>query len=209
MWNRYRIARSVLTGVLAAAGVLVVPMVATSLGSAGPAQATRRSPADGPSGAMLAWSGYGAQAASAGQPPASVTVQLEIVHIAMHDTVVALGLRGQLFPVGVHMRPDTSAPAAIAAAAYTVLVARVPSERAFLDATYREYLAAIPDGAAKNRGVELGRAVAARVLDRRAGDGMDTVPYVRPIQDPGVLGTSAPTPASRPRGLIIDDGRER
>jgi hypothetical protein len=188
MWNRYRIARAVLTGVLATVGGLVVaPMLATSLGAAGTAEATPRLPADGPAAAVLAWSGYGARAASIGQPPAGVMVQLGIVHTAMHDTVVALGLRDRPFPVGVYARPDPSAPAAIAAAAYTVLIARVPTQRAFLDAAYQEYLARIPDGAAKNRGVELGRRVAVGLLDRRAGEGMDDA-------DPRVLGTSPPTP---------------
>ena len=185
MRNRYRIARSVLGVVLATVGVLaVLPVLASSRGGAGPVQPTRSSAADGPSDAVLAWSGYATQAAAASQPPVGVMVQLEIVHAAMHDTAVALDWRGRPFLIGVYPRPEASAPAAIAAAAYTVLIARLPTQRAFLDAIYQEYLAWIPDGVAKNRGVELGRRFAQRVLGRRAGDGMDL----------DVLGTTAPTP---------------
>ena len=164
-------ARSMLTAVLVTVGVVVVlPVLATWLGVAGPTQTTRLSPAQGsfggPSDAMRTWSGYAAQAAAVGQPSTSVVVQLEIVHSAMHETVVALGLDGRPLPVRVRPVPDASAPAAIAAAAHTVLTARLPTQRAFLDSIYREYLAGIPDGAAKNRGVELGRGAAARVLGR-------------------------------------------
>jgi hypothetical protein len=166
--------------------LVVVAVAATSLGLAGPAEATRRSPADGPSDAVRAWSGYSAQAISASQPSASATVQLGIVHVAMYDTVFALGLPTRPFPDQVHTRPDTSAPAAIATAAYTVLVARLPTRRAYLDATYQEYLAGIPAGAGKDRGVDLGRRVAVRVLAWCAGDGWhSTVPYVPPTPASG------------------------
>jgi hypothetical protein len=185
--------------------LVAVAVLFTTLGAAGPAEATRRSPAEGPSDAMIAWSGYSAQALSAGQPPASANVQLGIVHVAMYDTVVALGLRTQPFLIRVPVRLDTSAPAAIAAAAYTVLVARLPSQRPFLDATYQEYLAGIPDGAAKSRGVELGRRVAATVLSWRAGDGMDrTVAYVQPTPGPGVWEPTAP---AAPVDLVLTQVR--
>ena len=55
-------------------------------------------------------------------------------------------------------RRGTSAAAAIATAAYDVLVARVPGQRTFLDPTYPAYLAGIPDGPAKRSGVDLGAA---------------------------------------------------
>jgi hypothetical protein len=185
--------------------LVVVTAVATTVGLVGPAEATRSPAANGPADAVLAWSGYGAQAISAGRPAASVMVQLGIEHVAMYDTVVALGLRSRPFLVRIQARPGTSAPAAVAAAAYTVLVERVPTQREFLDATYRDYLAGIPDGAGKSRGVALGRRVATAVLAWRADDGMDrSVPYVQPTPGPGVFEPTAPTP---PVDLVLTQVR--
>ena len=185
--------------------LVVAAIVATTFGVARPAEATHGHAADGPADAVLAWSAIGAQAISAGRPAASVMVQLGIEHVAMYDTAVALGLRARPFLVRLHARPDTSAAAAVATAAHAVLVARVSTERAFLDGTYREYLAGLPDGAAKNRGVELGARVAAAVVAWRTGDGMDnTVPYVQPNPGPGVWEPTAPTP---PVDLVLTQVR--
>jgi len=169
------------------AGALVTVMVAAGvLAVASPADASQ--PAD----PVLAWSGYGAQAITAGRPPASAMVLLGIEHIAMYDTAVAL-------------RPGTSSSAAIATAAHHVLVARVPAQKVFLDATYASYLAGIPEGARKRRGVDLGARVAASVLAWRAGDGLDnSVPFVQPPPGPGVWQPTAPTP---PVDLVLTQVR--
>jgi len=184
---------------------IIVAVIATTFGVTGPAEATRPSAADGPADAVLAWSGIGAQAISTGRPPANIMVQLGIEHVAMYDTAVALGLPGRPFRVAEHARPGTSAPAAVATAAYTVLIGRIAAARTFLDNTYRDYLAGIPDGVAKSRGVELGRRVGASVLAWRADDGMgNTVPYVQPAPGPGVWEPTAPTP---PVDLVLTQVR--
>jgi hypothetical protein len=54
-----------------------------------------------------------------------------------------------------------------------------------------EYLAAIADGEAKSEGIKIGDAVAARVLEARAGDGSDAPDAYRPKAKPGVY---VPTP---------------
>jgi hypothetical protein len=174
---------------------LVPVTVAAMLGVAGPADATSASAAAGPADAVLAWSGYGAQAITAGRPPANAMVLLGIEHVAMYDVAVALGLPARPVAVRARARPDTSGPAAIATAAHDVLVARVPAQRAFVDTPYQAYLAGIPDGATKSRGVDLGRRVATGVLAWRSGDGLDnSVPYVQPAPGPGVWEPTAPTP---------------
>lgn len=154
------------------------------------------SPADHPGSVsaapVLDWSRYATQAMT-GRPPASSEVQLGIVHAAIADTVAALG-HGRPFLADV--RPDrrASASAAVATAAYDVLRARVPAQQPYLDATYGEYLAAVPDGAAKERGIRLGRTVAGAVLGWRAGDGLDaTVPYLQRTPGPGVWEPTAPS----------------
>jgi hypothetical protein len=184
MLNRFRIA-----------SLVAMAILAVMLGGPGPAAASPSLPADGPSEAVFAWSGYSAQALSVGGPLASADVQLGIVHVAMHDTVVALGLRAHPFVSRLPASPGASAPAAIAAAAYTVLIERLPTRRAFLDATYQRYLAGIPHGAAEDRGVELGRRVAATVLAWQARDGWDsTVPYVPSAASPARTAPYVPPP---------------
>jgi hypothetical protein len=184
---------------------LVPVTVAVMLGVAGPADATSVSAAAGPADAVLAWSGYGAQAINVGRPPANAMVLLGIEHVAMYDVAVALGLPAHPVAVRVRAHPNTSGPAAIATAAHDVLVARVPAQRAFLDTTYRDYLAGIPDGATKRRGVDLGQRVATGVLAWRADDGLDNpVTYVQPAPGPGVWEPTAPTP---PVDLVLTQVR--
>jgi hypothetical protein len=57
------------------------------------------------------------------------------------------------------------------------------------------YMAAIPDGAAKDGGKAVGAAAAAGMLAMRTGDRFDdTVPYVQPPPGPGVFEPIAATP---------------
>src|SRR4051794_38535220 len=130
-------------------GALIPVTVAALLSAAGPAQARPASGVTGPADAVLAWSGDGAQAITAGRPPASAMVLLGIEHVAMYDVAVALGLPARPYAVRVRAERDASAPAAIATAAHDVLVGRVPAQRAFLDTAYQNDIAGIPDGAAK------------------------------------------------------------
>jgi hypothetical protein len=135
---------------------VLVFVAALLTGVLGLAQSAAANQANGQADPVLVWSGYGAQAVTAGRAPASAMVLLGIEHIAIYDTAVALGLRADPFVARVSARVGTSAPAAIATAAHHVLVARVPAQRAFLDDKYQQYLAGVRDGTAKQRGIELG-----------------------------------------------------
>jgi hypothetical protein len=79
-----------------------------------------------------------------------------------------------------------SKTAAIAKAAHDVLVAQFPGGASTFDNLLATQLAAIPDGAAKNRGVHLGATAARRELALRANDGSATAegPYI-PGNEPG------------------------
>jgi hypothetical protein len=141
---------------------------------------------------VLEWSQVATRAIVASRPPASAEVLLGIVHIAIADTVAGLG-HGRPYVAAV--RPDrrASAASAVATATYDVLKARVPT--ASLETTYADYLAGVPDGNAKSRGIALGRAVAAAVLTWRAGDGLDNpVAYEQRKPGPGVWEPTAVTP---------------
>ncbi|MER7248528.1 vanadium-dependent haloperoxidase [Kribbella sp. NPDC000426] len=169
------------------------PASSAGVGSAEAGSAGGGSAGVGGAGPVLEWSRIATQTIVAGRPPASSEVLLGIVHVAIADTVAGLGY-GRPFKVAV--RPDrrASAAAAVATAAYDVLRARVPNASG-LDSTYADYLAGVPAGRAKDRGVALGQSVAAAVLAWRAGDGLgNTVPYVQRTPGPGVWEPTLPTP---------------
>ena len=61
-----------------------------------------------------------------------------------------------------------------------------PEAEAKLNADMTRYLAAIEEGAGKSEGIKIGEAVAARVLEARAGDGSNALDAYRPKAKPGV-----------------------
>jgi hypothetical protein len=172
------------------------------------AQADHRhgpAPASGPAEPVLTWNAHAERAASAGRAAASTFVLLGITHVAIYDTAVALGLPARPYRSRHWAPPGTSAPAAVATAAYEVLAAKVPMQRPFLDPTYADYLAAIPEGPAKRHGIALGHRVATDVLAWRAGDGLDnTVTWTQPAPGPGVWEPTAPAP---PVDLVLTQVR--
>ncbi len=97
-----------------------------------------------------------------------------------------------------------SASAAIATAAYETLVGLQPTLRldangqADLHGDYTEYLAAIPNGTAKDNGIALGHQVAQALLAKRADDGLEKNPTLAdlnpPAPGPGVWQASPAVP---------------
>jgi PAP2 superfamily len=189
--------RTLLATFVAVLGAGLAGLVAPVAGAHGP-------PNQPPAKPLLTWSVYGEQAIVA-EAPLESPVLLGILHVAMYDTAIALGLRGEPFADREQAPRNSSAEAAIAAVAYHVLVARTPGQREFLDATYEQYLAGIPDGPAKENGLDVGARVAERVLAWRDDDGLgDSVPYVQRPPGPGVWEPTEPTP---PVGLGLTEVR--
>jgi hypothetical protein len=94
-------------------------------------------------------------------------------------------------------RNGQSADAAVAQAAYDVLVHYFPSQAANLTALHDASLAAVPDGAAKRNGIMYGDLAAERVLRERANDGLTTPvgttsPYTPLPPGPGVWRRTPP-----------------
>jgi PAP2 superfamily len=108
-----------------------------------------------------------------------------MTHVAIHDALNAIDRRYK--PYALSSRPDLGASpeAAVATAAYRVLVHEIPAQQAILDAEYQAALASIPDGEAKIRGVVIGQAAAAVIIALRSDDGSTAqVPYT-PGTEPG------------------------
>jgi hypothetical protein len=128
--------------------------------------------------------------------PGEGAVLMGIVHAAIYDATVAVDGGFRPYAVAVHASGHTSLAAAVATAAHGVLVGLFPDQQAGdtgLDATYAAYMAEIPNGRAKAKGLAVGERVAAGILRLRADDGRNTVvPYVQAPPGPGVYEPTGP-----------------
>jgi hypothetical protein len=110
-----------------------------------------------------------------------------IMHAAIHDALNAIERRFQPYGFAARAAAVASPEAAVAAAAHDVLIELFPqipdppfppaaaAEAIELaEAAYSAALAAIPDGPAKDQGVQLGRDAATAILALRAADGSGT-----------------------------------
>jgi hypothetical protein len=100
-----------------------------------------------------------------GKPPAVAQLYLGFMSAAVYDAVLATeggyGSHGGTF-YG-HGRQHASSPAAAATAAYRILGFYFPASAAALGADYHAWLTAIPHGRAKDEGIAIGEAAAARI----------------------------------------------
>ena len=175
------------------AGALVLALVVAVLAVA--AQAAGTSAATTVQGnAVTDWSEIAQNAIVVGRTSGSSLVLEAIVEAAVYDSVIAIEGGSEPFVASPAVPRPASTAAAVAAAAHDVLVARVPSQAASVEAQYTAYLATIPDGPGKANGTTVGQEVAQAILAWRAGDGFDNdVPYVQPPPGPGVFEPVAPT----------------
>src|SRR5713226_1163108 len=123
-----------------------------------------------------------------GAQPATVqpTRSYAIVHAAIYDAVVSITRDAPPYLYSVNA-PSTARPdAAAAEAGHDILAALYPRWKAALDQQLASELATIPDGAGKQQGIQVGQAVAARLITVRTDDGSATtlLPFV-PGNQPG------------------------
>jgi hypothetical protein len=168
-----------LASALAAVALLVAAVLLG--GSAAPAQAGP------PEDAVLDWNTYAAEALinpsgasipGMGQGPTVAILHLAMVQGAVYDAVNMIDGGHEPYLDDLPAAPaSASKPAAVATAAYRVLVGAVmvPQLSAGivtrLNGLYTSSLAAIPAGAAKTAGIAAGEAAAAKMLEVRAADG--------------------------------------
>ncbi|HEV8290719.1 MAG TPA: hypothetical protein VGP94_02295, partial [Tepidisphaeraceae bacterium] len=117
-------------------------------------------------------------------PPPYAARNLAIVHIAIFDAVNAIdgGYEGYLTqrngPNGA------SEAAATAQAAHDTLAALYPTRKAIFDAALASSLARVPNGAAENKGIAVGRNAAREILSDRTDDGADAIVSYTPGSGP-------------------------
>ena len=108
----------------------------------------------------------------AAQPPQASVPHMAMVHGAVYDAVNAIdgGHEGYLLNSRL-ASPFDSKEAAVAAAAHRMLLNIVPAQQPVLDPQYTAFLATIPDGSQKTRGIAVGEAAAAAMIAARTDDG--------------------------------------
>jgi hypothetical protein len=104
-------------------------------------------------------------------PPQVGALHLAFTSVAVHDAVQATRGLG-----------SNAARAAVATAAHDVLSAYFVNSRAQLDADLAASLARVPGGPGETRGVRIGRAAAAAMIESRVGDGFGdpSIVYAKP-----------------------------
>jgi hypothetical protein len=126
-----------------------------------------------------------------GAPPRPVgsSVVLEgIVQAAIYDATVAIEGGYDPFIASPSVTRPASTAAAIATAACRVLIEQVPDQASSVEAQYDAYLAAVPDGPAKDNGIAVGAQVGDAIVGWRTGDGLDSDPdWHQPPPGPGVF----------------------
>src|SRR5881275_3695702 len=163
----------VVIGSLAAVLVLL-PGLGTSASSNAAAQGS------GSSGAIvIAWNQELLHIVqTSGAQPATVhpTRSFAILHAAIYDAVVSITRDAPAYVFSVNAPSSARPDAAAAQAGHDTLVALYPKWKAALDQQLASELAAVPDGAGKQQGIQVGQAVAARLIAIRANDGSAATP---------------------------------
>jgi len=138
-----------------------------------------------------------------GGPPCPIARAAAMVHVAIYDAVNSIERAHEPFMASFPASPDTSREAAAAAAAHRVLASLFSTRAAIFDAALASSLATVPDGPPKTDGINLGQAVADKVLELRANDGTASDPPYTLGGNPGDWRPTFPdltTPPFNPAG---------
>ena len=113
-----------------------------------------------------------------GAQPATIhpTRSYALLHAAIYDAVVSITKDASPYLFSVPAPSTARADAAAAQAGHDALVALYPKWKAALDSQLAGELAAIPDGAGKQQGIQVGQTVATRLVAMRATDGSAATP---------------------------------
>ena len=133
--------------------------------------------------------------AAAPRSAGSSQVLHTMVHLAVHDAVAAIegGYSPYRASKSKHRERDADVKAAVATAAYLTARGRVaPTQVAYLDQEYANFMAGLPEGPAKADGIRIGTGSAATLLEARAGDGFSNVLLYQCSEVPPPPGEFAP-----------------
>jgi hypothetical protein len=134
---------------------------------------------DASSGVVIDWNSALLRAAgTAGAQPATIhpTRSFAIASAAMYDAVVATTHRGSPYLFSLNAPRSARPDAAAAQAGHDTLVALYPTLKSSFDAQLTGELAALPNDAGEQQGIEVGRLSAQTMLAARAEDGSAAQP---------------------------------
>jgi PAP2 superfamily len=194
-------------GIFLVIGSLVTALILTSALATG---ASGNAAADGSRGSgaiVIAWNKELLNIVKTpGAQPATVhpTRSFAILHAAIYDAVVSITRGAPAYVFSVNAPRSARPDAAAATAGHDTLVALYPTMKAALDQQLAGELAMIPDVAGKQQGIQVGQAVAARLIAIRANDGSAATP---PPFVPGTQpGNYRPTPPNFPAPVFTNWG---
>jgi hypothetical protein len=175
------------------AAVLTAALLATSL--SGTATATPSTQAATGHEVITFWNSVAVSVivTDAGKANAEAFLWYAFEQAAVYNAVVGITGRYEPYKWNPDAPENASPRAAAATAAYRVLLTYFPASQERLDAAYDTSLGQIPDGVAKERGVQFGERAAARIIALRTDDGrFADLTFTEPLA-PGVW---RPTPPS-------------
>ena len=142
-----------------------------------------------------------------GAQPATIhpTRSYAMLHAAINDAVVSITRDASPLLVSVKAPRGARPDAAAIEAGRATLAALYPAFQGELAQLADAQLATIPNGADKQQGIQVGDAVAAKVLQLRANDGSAMVPS--PFQPGTQPGNYRPTPPNFPKPVFTNWGQ--
>lgn len=126
---------------------------------------------------------------------------LAMMHLAMHDALNSIVPVYERYAYTGPLRVAADPIAAVTQSAYEVLVSEYPDQQSTLAGELGAWLARVPHGRLRDRGVELGRAAAAAIVNTRAADGWNTPGEYEFRTGPGQYQTTPPW-----NGFVVQPG---
>ncbi len=120
-----------------------------------------------------------------GLGPNPATRTLAIAHIAAYEAVNSVTKSHEPYHAALTPTLPVSQPVAVASAVYWALVLQFPNEKPTLDTLLAQSLADVPDGEAKQHGLDLGKTAAVDIFTLRIGDGASATATYPGSTDPG------------------------
>ncbi len=190
-------------GIFLVIGSLVTALVISSALANGTSSNAAANGSSGSGAIVIAWNKELLKIVKTpGAQPTTVhpTRSYAILHAAIYDAVVSITRDAPAYVFSVNAPRSARADAAAATAGHDTLTALYPKWKPVLD----QQLATIPNGAGKQQGIQVGQAVAARLIAIRANDGSAATP--QPFVPGNQPGNYRPTPPKFPAPVFTNWG---
>src|SRR6266581_1096638 len=203
--NKLILASSI--GIFLVIGSLITALVLSSALATGTSSNAAANGSSGSGAIVIAWNKELLEIVKTpGAQPATVhpTRSYAMLHAAIYDAVVSITRDAPAYVFSVNSPRSARADAAAATAGHDTLTALYPKWKAALDQQLAGELATIPNGAGKQQGIQVGQAVAARLIAIRANDGSAAKPS--PFVPGNQPGNYQPTPPKFPAPVFTNWG---